>query len=412
MLNANQILANAVYRGVARLTGQILGTSEIVESVFAHRSVGSGEISFGRSDIDLVMVVRQPNSDGADGSELASLYEKVCRIRRFNPAVKHMAVQDPRGVKTSVETDTYLASLDRRGSVLLYGKPVEMPEAPVRQEDALRRFAFPLEGNLTTAVRMGDGRNLRKIAADMWNAYAVAMGILPVPFLTRKQAEAHWSATEDAGFPAEVARDPERGLFHGFQLAKRLHDELLPPLEPLREPFVFEARMAPRFRGRSFVIVPGTGFRVPAGSLEPHSFLSTPELLHLYVHYVNPFFDWVLPSDLRRLGFSGPTPREFVRACLFHGHSHTTRNPGFMHHHTAAPATTIALLKHSAGYLRNGETPPPMLLEDVDAIAQRPPALLEYYREDFAQTYRQSEELWLFLNGLDARLRSLVATAQ
>jgi hypothetical protein len=302
--------------------------------------------------------------------------------------------------------------LDRRGSVLLYGKPVEMPEAIVRQEDALRRFAFPLEGNLTTAVRMRDGRNMRKIAADMWNAYAVATGMLPVPFLTRKQAEAHWSATEDAGFPAEVARDPEHGLFHGFQLAKRLHDELLPPLEPLREPVVFDMRMAPRFRGRSAVIVPGTGFPVPAGSLEPHSFLSTPELLHLYVHYVNPFFDWILPSELRRLGFSGPTPREFVRACLFYGHSHITRNPGFMHPHTAAPATMIALLMHSAAHLRNGETPPPMPFAEVDAIAQRQPSLLEYYRKDFARTYRQSEEVWSLLKGLDTRLQAFAATAR
>lgn len=409
-MNAKQIFASAVYRGVARLTGQVLGTSEIVESVFAHRSVGSGEVSFGRSDIDLVVVVREPDSEGADGAELASLYEKVCRLRRFNPAVGHMAVQDPRGVKTSVETDTYLGSLDRRGSVLLYGQPAQMPEMPVQPEDALRRFAFPLDGYLTTAVRTGDGRNLRKIAADMWNAYAVATRMLPVPFLTRREAEAHWSATEDTGVLAEAGRDPERGLSGGFRLAKRLHDELLPPLEPLREPVVFQMRMAPRFRERSMVIVPGTGFPVSAGSLKPHSFLSSPELLHLYVHYVNPFFDWILPSELRRLGFSGPTPREFVRACLFYGHSHTTRNPGFMHHHTAAPATIMALLKHSAAHLRNGETPPPMPLAEVDAIQNRRPALLEYYRKDFAQTYRQSEELWLLLKGLDAGLRSHVAT--
>jgi hypothetical protein len=266
---------------------------------------------------------------------------------------------------------------------------------------ALRRFAFWQDSYLGTAFRRGDKRNLRKIAADMWNSYAVAIGRLQVPFLTRREAEAHRHNCQDADLPDGQAWNPERGPALGFLLAKRLHDALLPPLKPLREAVVHQVNMAPRFRERSLVIVPEANSPIPAEALEPGSFLSTPELLHLYVHYVSPFLDWTLPRELRRLGFQRPTPAEFIRACLFYGHSHTTRNPGFMHGDVTAPAKGIALLRHSVAYLRNGEVPPPLPQQEIDAASQHRPSVSGYFRRDFAGIYRQTQELWGELRCLD-----------
>ncbi len=402
-MDIRQGLTNSVYRGVARLTGRVLGASRLVESVFVHRSVAAGEISFGKSDIDLVLVVRQPAPASADGPELASLYENVRRIRRFNPAIGHMAVQDPSGIRKAVEADTYLGSLDRRSSLLLYGKPVHFPEMAVRKEDALRRFAFWQDSFLSTAIRHGDARNLRKIASDMWNAYAVASGMLAIPFTTRSQAESHWSAHENSHSSEEVRSNPERSPFHGFRLAMRLHGELLPALKPMSDPMVFRARMAPRFRERLMVVVPGPDSPVPAEALERGSFLTTPELLHLYVHYVNPFCHWILPRELTELGLQPPTPEEFARACLFYGHSHTTRNPGFMHQDTTAPHTTVALLEHALAHLRIGEIPPPMPPGEVDELHRRRTSVEDYFRRDFGGLYHRTEELWAQLQELGTR---------
>ncbi|RPI14924.1 MAG: hypothetical protein EHM65_04375, partial [Acidobacteriales bacterium] len=386
--------ANSVYRTAARLSGLVLKSADLVDSVFVHRSVATGEISFGRSDIDLVLVVRQPDSESADGPELASLHKKVCALRRFNPALGHMAVQDWRGIKESVESDTYLGSVDRRSALIVSGKPFVLPDVPVRHVHALRRFAFWQDSYLGTAFRRGDKRNLRKIAADMWNSYAVATGRLQVPFLTRREAEAHRHNCQDADLPDGKAWNPERSPALGFLLAKRLHDMLLPPLKPLRETVVRQVTMAPRFRERSLVILPEANSPIPAEALKPGSLLSTPELLHLYLHYVCPFLDWTLPPELRRLGFQHPTPAEFVRACLFYGHSHTTRNPGFMHGDVTAPAKGIALLRHSAPYLRNGEVPPPLPQRQIDAASKHRPSVSGYFRGDFAGIYCQTQELW------------------
>ena len=387
-------LACGLYRGVAKLSGLFLASGGFVEGVFVHRSVAAGEVAFGRSDIDLVLVVRQPDSESADGPELAALYEKVCLLRRFNPAVGHMAVQDSSGIRKLSETDTYIGSLDRRGALWLCGKPVVQPVLPVRREDAIRRFAHWHDGNLSAALRHRDSRNLRKIAADAWNTYAVATGRIQVPFLTRAQSEANWKASE--GVEPAIHRT-DGGSFRGFQLAKRLHDELLPPLKPLREAVTFRVRTAPKFRERVFAVIPDAASPVPPEMLASCSSLCTPELLHLYLHYANPFLDWVLPDQLRRLGFRPPAPDAFVRACRFFGHSHVTRNPGFMHGDTTAPAVSSALLQHSLNYLRDGRTPPPLPLERLDAIARHRPGCLDYYRRDFAKIYGTFESLWISL---------------
>jgi len=109
MRAAPQALATAVYRLVASASARMLASSPMVESVLVRRSVATGEVSFGRSDIDLLMVTAQAVSE--DGEKLASLYEKVRRLRRFNPALNHIEPHDAPGFQSCAETDTYWGSI-------------------------------------------------------------------------------------------------------------------------------------------------------------------------------------------------------------------------------------------------------------------------------------------------------------
>lgn len=399
-----QALALSLYRLAAKVIGVWLGRHEIVESVYAHRSVATGEVSFGRSDIDLMIVVRPPESASADGPELASLYERVQLLRRLHPALTHVQMHDPRGLEKWLRTDTYRGSTERRSALLLAGKPAAMPSVTVRREDAVRWFAFYPAHFFSTAVRERNPRNLRKIATEMWSAYAVAQGRTPEPDLTRKQAEARARIEEDGAGLAELASYPERAPDFVFGLAKRLHDGLLPPLEPLREPFVFRAPLAPRSRLRVFVIPPGPGYAPPAEAFEADSFLATPELLHLCSHYVNPFAAWGLPPELSRLGFVRPSPKEYVRACLFYLQDNTLRNVGFAHRDTWVAGATVAVVAHSIPYLRNGEIPPPMQAQNMQALLEHQPSVADFYREEFGRIYSQSQGQLEVLEELERRL--------
>jgi hypothetical protein len=389
-----QGLANGIYRQTARATARILGTSEIVERIFVHRSVATGEVTFGRSDIDMAMVVRQPVSESCDAVELWSLYRKVRLLRLCNPALGHIEVHDPFGLQNWLRTDTYRGSMERRSALFVYGEPIEMPPLPVRTEDAVRRFALFPYYFLPAAIRQRNRRNLGKVALEMWNAYATAIGITSEPFLTRRETEAACRAREDAAAAVNLGQDPEQALGFAFRLAQRLHDRLLPPLEKISRPTVFSARLPPSFRERVFVVLTGPGSLLPDEVFRPYSLVLTPELLHLTVHYANAFLHWVVPPELTELGLLPPTVEEFVRTCQFFSNSHVLRNPGFVSNNTRVPVGAVSTVHHAIKYLERGQIPPPMNQEEVDRVLAVSASFADYYKCVFPRLYKEREELW------------------
>jgi hypothetical protein len=401
-----QILALKLYRSAAKVTALCLHGHQIVESVYVHRSVATGEIVFGRSDIDLLLFVRQPDPESGDGPELASLYQWVKTLRRLNPALQHILVQETPGVERSFRTDTYGASMLRRSVILLAGKPVPMPDWPVRREDAVRRLVTWPEAFLSPAVRQRNRRNLAKLAADMWNAFAVARGWIAEPCRTRKETVARARMFEPGAELADLARSAERAARFALELIRRMHGELLPPLEPLKQPLVFRTALPPRSGHRLVVVWPDAGCPPPPEASEPSAFLVTPELLHLYLHYVNPFLAWTLPPELERLGFTAPSPREYVRAGLNLCFDFTTRFPGFLHEETWMPGATAAFCEYSLPYLQNGEVPPAMPEQAVRALMGHRPSCREYYEKDFAGVYKRTANVWSALDRLDGGMQN------
>jgi hypothetical protein len=167
---------------------------------------------------------------------------------------------------------------------------------------------------------------------------------------------------------------------------------------------VFRAPLAPRMHPRVFAIPPGPGCPAPAAAYEADSFFATPELLHLYSHYVNPFVAWGLPPELSRLGFVRPSPQEYVRACLFYLQDNMLRNAGFTHRETWVAGATVAVVTHSIPYLRNGEIPPPMPARNMQALLEHRPSVADFYREEFGRIYSQSQEQLEVLEEMERRL--------
>ena len=391
-----------VYRLAAKITGIALGRHGIVESVFANRGVGRGEITFGRSDIDLTMITRTPDSDSGDNVELFSLYRRVRMLRRLNPALTHIMVHDLPGFERWMQTDSYFGSQERRSMMLLAGKPMLTPAGPVRREDAARWVAFWSDRFFPMAVWQRNRRNLRKMCIEIWKAWAVARGIAVEPYLTLREAAQKAIEHPIGSALAEIEGDPRRAVGFVMKLAATLHDELFPSLKKLREPLVIEMLMPPRNRRRVLVVLPHPDAALPERAFEAQSLLATPELLHLYLHYFDPFLDWTLPSELRNLGFSVPDPYEFVRACLFFTQDNILRMPGFVRDDTWVPHAALAFSEYSVPYLRNGEVPPPMSEEAVRAALARFPPCSEYYLRDYPQLYRQSLEQWKNLEQLES----------
>ena len=395
-------LAVGIYRLAAKMMSVALGRHKIVESVYVNRGVGRGEVTFGRSDIDLSIILRTPDPNSGDGPELYSLYRRVRALRRINPALTHMMVYDRQGLDRWMRTDSYMGSQERRSMILLAGKPAPMPIIPVRREDGIRWVAFWSDRFFPLAIQQHNRRNLRKMTIEIWKAWAVARGIVTEPYLTLREAQQQARLHPIGSELADAAADPRRAVEFVMKLAGMLHDELLPPIQKLRETIVIRMLMPPRSRARVLVILPHPGAALPAAAFEDQSFIATPELLHLYLHYFNPFLDWILPPELRCLGFMAPKPNQFVRACLYLGSDNTLRLPGFVRKDAWIPYTIFSFNQYCIPYLCNGEVPPPMPEDTLRPLLEHNPDCSQYYLRDFAQLYRMSLEQSQILEQLEA----------
>ena len=166
----------------------MLSSSPIVKSVLLHRSVATGEVDFGRSDIDLLMIVDEKKA--AEGANIASLYRAVKRARFFNPALTDIDVYEPGGIAGHAQLDTLWASIERRTTMLLQGEPVQIPSVAVNPDHALSRFLLWVEWFFAISLQQRNSRNLRKISLESWNAYASAEGLIVEPCVLRSEMEA------------------------------------------------------------------------------------------------------------------------------------------------------------------------------------------------------------------------------
>jgi hypothetical protein len=393
-----QGLATAFYRMAAKLSARMLACSPIVESVLLHRSVATGEVAFGRSDIDILVVIDGRKAD--DGTSIASLYRVVNRARRVNPALNHIDLYEPGGIASQARMDTYWASIERRATTLLRGKPVEIPFAPVHPDHALNKFLLWMEWFFAISVQQRNRRNLRKISLECWNAYASAEGLIREPYVLRSEMEAHAHRIE-GNLETERLEEPSYAARFVFELADRLHRSRLPALRTLAKPLVFEAITAPLCLHRRFVVVPRADSPLPPEVFLEGAFPCTPEVLDLFASTKNAFLYWVLPPELLELGIELPLVSGFLRSCRFYGDGRFLLYPGFAGSSPSTQAARMALIQHAVEWASRGELPPAIsqakIREMMDAGVK---TVEDYYRAEFGQLRRDSRRIHESLPGL------------
>ena len=139
------------------------------------------------------------------------------------------------------------------------------------------------------------------------------------------------------------------------------------------KPLVFEAILAPLSHQRIFVVLSGPRSPLPPEAFLPGSFVCTPEILDLFLHYSDTFLHWVLPAELRELGMKPPSLREFLQTCRVYVHSRFLRHPGFLIPNSCIPFAVISNLKHALDYLSGGEIRPPIPQQEMRRLLAKAP---------------------------------------
>jgi hypothetical protein len=369
----------------------MLSSEPAVKSVVLHRSTATGEIDFGRSDIDLLLVVHAQKAE--EDASITSLYDQLSRARRFNPALTDIDVYEPDAIATHAEIDSSWASTERRTERLLRGDPVEIPFVPVNPDHALSRFLLWVEWFFAVSVQQRNARNLRKLSLECWNAYASAERLIEEPWLLRSEMAAHASRTE-ANLSTEQLADPAYATRFVFELADRLHSSRLPALRKLDQPLIFEVITAPLGLRRLFVVLPNANSPMPQEAFTNGAFTCTPEILDLFVHAKNAFLHWSLPPDLLRLGIQPPLVAEFVGSCRYYNHSRFLFHPGFANPNRPTQSARIALVKYAMDSASRGKLPAPIPESKIqEMLAAGAPTVTDYYRTEYARLRRDSRSI-------------------
>ena len=376
------MLACSIYRLAARLSALLLGTSGCLQSVLVHRSVATGEVVFGRSDIDLLVVLRP----GVTGARLARLYQGLRLLQKCNPALTHLELFRPGQLEELARRDTVFGSMERRSMRLLYGEPVTLAPLPVEPQHALRKFLLWCEVFLAVALHQRNARNLHKIALECWNYYAVAQGLQSQPWLLRSEMQRHLPGSHSQ------LHTPQGALSFVLELARQLHGSRLPPLTPLRSPLIFNALLPPYCFQRRFVVLPEPQSPLPSQVFEPGAFAVTPELLHLYAHYKNGFLHGLLPQTLLNLGMQPPKPAGFTLDLLHYCDPRALFFPGFADRRAPHPAARLACLQHAWGWLKRDLLPPPLEPAGLQSWVLD---IVDYYRTSYEPLQAQSDQLEL-----------------
>jgi hypothetical protein len=255
-------------------------------------------------------------------------------------------------------------------------------EVPLRKDDAVAKFGLWTEWFFPIALQLNSGRDIRKTALECWNAYATAEGLLEQPDLLRSDMEAGLRrATPE--MPLERLREPAFAASFVFALAQRLHESRLPALETLREPLMFDATIAPLSMRRLFVVLPRADYPLPASASAQGAWPCTPELLHLYVEYKNPFLYWSLPAELTRVGLQPPSREKFLEACRYYGHERFLTTPGFASPFLHAQGARLNHIEHALGAIINGRAPEPTSEGRIDETSSGAAVCLDYYRNSY-----------------------------
>lgn len=373
------------YRLAARGTGWILAANPAVQSVLAHRSTATGEIDFARSDIDLIVRL---NDHEATAERILSLVRLFRTVKYANIALGEVETHRPQEWFDWFEVDSYRGSMERRSALCLYGQDPPRPFHKVQPSHAIRRFVLWFHDHAFVAWNAKNQRNLRKIALEMWNAYAVATGLIDEPYLTRPEMERACLKHEDPAWIADLGRDPERAVQYMLDLARRLHARVAPPLKPLAETQTIEWTLPPYHKPAPWILLPGPWSAVP--ELPKRTRHSSPELFDLYFRYAQPFYASLLPKTMLKLGMRQPSVALQAESLRFQYHGQVLRYPGLMSANSRHALTTAQFAADAVERLTAGE-----LYDEPPLPGVKPlPAIPEYYRERFTPLTEQHAELW------------------
>jgi hypothetical protein len=342
-------LGTKAYGALARAAARGIGSLGFVRGVYARRSLACGEIIFGRSDIDLTVLIDRPAGLEAEVAHLLAL------SRRFAAVSTALPLFGPPEVATAAELADWYRSPDfpatperDRGWLRLYGEPFAPPNAH-GSPPALRRQNLPWLFWAWTSLpdfhRAGRVRTCCNLLLDMIDVLQLSAGRVHGPS-RRAAVLARWSADLAPGPEiddlARVLRggrprapsDLLRWVYRqSLEVADALDDHAGERLEGVVPATEVVTRVPFSYRPRRYLLVDprctgALGDALDRMERDPEVFVTTARALRLYLVHRNPWEYFTIADPEVRAALQPPREDVLRRAVRYYLHRIVPRRLG------------------------------------------------------------------------------------
>jgi len=317
-------IGTLIYRLCAEIAAKRLSSYEAVLGIYARRSLASGEVVFGRSDIDFSMLIADFDQEEQEASFMQDLCHTYSGAKRLLPMLGECNVFNDFDIRAWYAVNTYESYADRNW-IRLYGSDIDPFPAKIREEDLIYKFIWWVFKFLFHTYRVRNIKGCFNVLMELANCYYTYTGIFAEPKAKKGDVLKYMIASEPSCKELLMLQRAFNSVFlvpkypplskwiykECLGLCEALYDHIPKKLEGEVKYMHMSSCSPPEFLPRQYIVAKSPiGSEVEDGleamKRDKQVVLVTDKLLNLYLYYYNPWEYYVLARVNGTFGLSEP----------------------------------------------------------------------------------------------------------
>lgn len=322
-----------IYKFLADIISKRLSRFDAVLGIYARRSLASGEIVFGKSDIDLTILIDTFKKAKEEVAFLCDLSDAYSHIKKIFPFVGECNIFNTLDLHIFYSRNTYEWSVDKNW-LSLYGQNVDFPRITINKDDIVSTLLMWVFNALFRNYKMGSLRPCFNALLELSNGYYTYTGVFDEPklkreevldYLVEKNTECEELCLLQSAFYKGFSKKHQflkRWVYKEcLSLCDRLFESLPGKLDgQVKYPEITSYRPLDFSPVRYVIIRSSSDKRIEEGldamEKEPEVVLITDKILNMYLYYYNPWEFFIIRGINGTFGLSEPPESVVTRVIL------------------------------------------------------------------------------------------------
>jgi predicted nucleotidyltransferase len=314
-----------IYMFIAKIIAKMLSRFDPVTELFGKGSLASGEIVFGKSDIDITILIKDFDNEKDEAYFLSKLYDIYLVAQKLFPMLGECDIYNRFDIQTWYSFNTYNSFADRNW-IKLYGSEIDPFPSEVRKEDIVFKFLWWFFKFLHVSYRKNNIKGCFNVFTELVNCYCTYSGEFERPKLKRKQILDYLIAANSTCKQLKVLQSAFYSRFRSndyrfltcwiyqqcLKMANKLYDLTPNKLQGQVKAAEIYSYSPPEFIPRKYIVMESLSENEIINCLkiikrDQQSVLVTDKLFNLYLRYYNPWEYYIMLKSGQPIDLSEPS---------------------------------------------------------------------------------------------------------